>query len=106
MRPWFPKKLARLDDLRSLAPGWIAGGQAPTVASVDVAGRLLAVIAMLIEVAPAYSVQIFPTPDGGLSLEWHEGGWDAEIGISSTGVIDVWAWHKTRAITFTFPEQP
>ena|SRR5690349_14030504 len=107
MRPWFPKKMARLDEIAALESGWIDGnsGDAPTPVAIDGARRLVALIAMLTEVAPTLQVQIVPTADGGVSLEWHEGGWDAEIDIERDGKLWIWAHHGDRGVEFSYPPE-
>ena len=76
---------ARLDYLRHRTAGWFNGreGQPVTDIAFEVATMILKSPAM-------YKFQerpgIFPTPDGGLSLEFWA-GLDSEIEISPLGII-------------------
>jgi hypothetical protein len=107
MRPWLSAKFDRLDELAKLEPGWLDrdNGDPVSADAVDTGKRLVALIAMLTEVAPTLAPQIVPTPDGGLQFEFHEGGWDAEIDVDAAGKVDIWAWHKERDVAFSFPEE-
>jgi hypothetical protein len=91
VRPWFLDLQRRLDDIGALEENWGSYHEAPiTAEAIDVSRRLLAVLAMLAEIKPTLSTQICPTPPGGIQLEWHEGGWNAEIEVEPDGSISIW----------------
>jgi hypothetical protein len=69
-----------LAKLRQLKHGWDSyGGLPPTPEAIAVAEILL---------QPG---SLVPSPDGGLQIEWHQGGYDIEITIDPRGSITVFA---------------
>lgn len=44
---------------------------------------------------------VTPTPEGGVVLEWHDGGWDIEIEADSGGRLWVWAAHVSNGTEFS-----
>lgn len=104
MRPWLPSRLERLDEIAGLEGNWDSYHALPiSPEAIDTGRRVLAVIAMLTEISPNLAAQVVPTVDGGVQMEWHEGGWNAEISIEPDGKLDVWARNKERGIEFSYP---
>lgn len=73
---WVREVSERFDYLLSLLPGW-DGHEAVPIKSEHVlaAGRFLSAVMAPETAAPA----IVPTADGGVQLEWHQGGVDVEV---------------------------
>lgn len=61
-------RLARLDEIIALAPGWLdGGGKAISQANANVARDLLG---SFDSVHSQFLPSVFPTEEGGISLEW------------------------------------
>ncbi|MGA5820865.1 hypothetical protein ACPC54_23730 [Kitasatospora sp. NPDC094028] len=72
-----PEVWARLDELMALKPGWLDGEGVPPGPAV--AARVAALINFLsIWASP---VRIYPTPEGGIKVEWDDGNLDHSIVI-------------------------
>ncbi|GAA2696389.1 hypothetical protein [Actinoplanes palleronii] len=101
---WWNERMARLDELAALEPGWIDDAPAPTQEGVEATRQVLAVVRGLTLMYPTrLAPQVMPMTDGGTQIEWHEQGWDVEIEISATGRIETWAHHRADDLTFTYP---
>ena len=74
-----PDVCARLDELRSLRDGWLEdGGKAPSHDGLDwLQGSFERHYPR--DLPPPYA---YPTPDGGISLEWTIGRLDIDIEVS------------------------
>jgi len=78
---------ARLDELRGLKDGWLDGkGKAPDGSTLDWLEKTFN--ALYPEELPA--PYIYPTPEGGLSLEWELAGKDISLEISFPGKTGQW----------------
>ncbi len=78
---------ARLDELRGLKDGWLDGkGKAPDGSALDWLEKTFN--ALYPEELPA--PYIYPTPEGGLSLEWELAGKDISLEISFPGKTGQW----------------
>jgi hypothetical protein len=74
----------RLDELRSLADGWLDGENQPP--SDRVITALQSIVDML--AGPHLPlVHIYPTPEGGVQLEWRSGTKHVARGRRMTGVF-------------------
>lgn len=84
----------RVADLLALEEDWDSYGADPP--SPATAARALAWLGTLPpETAAPWLV---PTVNGGVAVEWHEGGWDVELEFESTGAVAAWAEERaTRA---------
>lgn len=73
---WVREATERFDYLLSLSPGW-DGHEAVPVKNEHVlaAGKFLSTVMAPETAAPA----IVPTADGGIQIEWHQGGVDVEV---------------------------
>lgn len=76
----------RIDSFNSIADGWCEGsGIAPTPIALerarDVLGRLLA------DYLDIGKPTVFPTPEGGVQVEWSFGKWQAEAVFDSIGAL-------------------
>lgn len=68
----------RLEDLRSLRDGWLEGdGVTPDAVVVARAREVIARI--LVDYRDLPRPKVFPTPDGGIQVEWMIGDWGAEL---------------------------
>lgn len=77
----------RLQELAELRPGWLDGsGQPPTRQSIQAAEALL--FALIESRLPRPG--IFPTPEGGIQMEWRESA-DLEVQVSGSGSILLFA---------------
>ncbi len=78
---------ARLEELRGLKDGWLDGkGKAPDGSALDWLEKTFN--AYYPEELPA--PYVYPTPEGGLSLEWELAGNDISLEISFPGKIGQW----------------
>jgi hypothetical protein len=67
----------RIEELLALKPGWLDGeGQAPSAPVLLAAGRLVDSIP-----CPPGTVRIYPTPEGGVELEWDDANLNHAITI-------------------------
>lgn len=84
---WLPAVVERLNELVALPQGW--GGPATEPPTPDVA---IACIEALNKFMPRVVAKpsILPTPEGGIQLEWHCGGWDLEVEFSPDGPAEYW----------------
>lgn len=104
--PNLPDPMVRLDALAALRPGWNGDrSEPPTTAAIEAARRLVAVIDVIREVAPRLPAQPVPTNDRGVSLVWHEKGWDVEIDVAADGTFDVWARHRHSVRAIVYPPE-
>lgn len=78
---------AHLEPLRSLPPNWDSYGAVPVERRASDTAQRLVTQLLLQDVTPP---QFFPTPDGGLSIEWHEPEGEFSIAIPP-GAKDVGA---------------
>lgn len=85
-RSWVVPVATRLLELSRLPAGW-DGSDARTVRwpIIELAARVLAAIAPDGTPPP----HILPRWDGGLHLEWHEGGLDLELALHPGGFVEV-----------------
>lgn len=76
---WIRSAVARVSSLTALAPGWDSYGAPPVEAD-----SALQAVEFLLGVALPHlpPPAIVPLSDGGIQLEWHEGGVDLEISFS------------------------
>ena len=84
---WLSKLVGRLNELGSLEDGWDGNGakRVSPKAAMDLVqslGRFMSV--------NTPSPAILPTPQGGIQLEWHTGGWDIEIEFVGGGRCIYW----------------
>lgn len=82
--PWLDQVSANLRELRHLKAGWDSYG-APRIT-----GRAIRrMVSLLEDVATASTPapSIAPTSEGGVQVEWHEGGMDLELRSDSDGHI-------------------
>jgi hypothetical protein len=83
----------KLEELSKLKRGWDGeNAAAPTTHALLIALLVLAQTMAADTIAPA----IFPTPSGGLQLEWHQSGVDIEIYIGSDGDVAAWGAEGPR----------
>jgi hypothetical protein len=82
---WVHSVEERVNQLLALPRGWDGyGAPSPQLDMVVAAIRLL--LEAMEDSTPAPNV--FPTNQGGIQLEWHQGGIDLEIEISSVDQLD------------------
>lgn len=82
-----------IEPLRNLTPNWDSYGSLPLDPFVaDLGIQLLVDLAMAEVPAP----QTFPTPDGGLSLEWHRPELDFVISLAPPGEEPPSAFFRAR----------
>jgi hypothetical protein len=72
-----PEIWGRLDELMALKPGWLDGEGIPP--GPGVAARVAA-LANFLSIW-AQPIQIYPTPDGGIEVEWDDGNLNHSITI-------------------------
>lgn len=84
---WVPQLLAQVCQLVELPQDWDSYG-APPVREAAVLGAL----ELLAQVITGSSSppQIVPTSQGGLQLEWHQGGVDLEVEVLGPGATGVY----------------
>lgn len=76
---WLRSAITRIEDLTALAAGW-DGYEA---SAIDAGVALQAVRFLLDHAYPAVpQPAIVPLADGGIQIEWHQGGIDLEISFS------------------------
>ena len=90
---------AQLDDLRNLKDGWADGvqhakdwgkgyGKAPSLKGLDWLGNK-----MEHEYPKDLPLpRIYPTPEGGVQMEWTLGGFEAEIEVNLDDRVGEWLW--------------
>ncbi|MGM0558144.1 MAG: hypothetical protein ACQEVA_17300 [Myxococcota bacterium] len=88
-----PELEQRFDELHEIEDGWYHGqGFAPREDIMD------AVLDFVREAAyehNAYLPFVYPTPEGGLQLEWELDDWDVEIEVEPDGAVLVMAENRT-----------
>lgn len=78
------KCMDRLRELKSLQPGWHDGeGDAPSEDAVRTAKSLISKRSSL-----AQQFHIFPTPQGGIMIEFEYAGWDYSVEVDQAGDIE------------------
>lgn len=76
----------RINRLLELEPGWDGAHAQPlTFSAVEATVEVLSDV--MIEAIPVPDVS--PSVDGGMLLEWHEGGFELEIWASANGAVTV-----------------
>jgi hypothetical protein len=95
---WLKSAMERLDRLAELGPDWDSYGAGPITAEAIATGRrIVSLLSLVSLVAPDLSEPfVCPCNDGGLQLEWHEGGVDVEIYVGHDGHLTGWASDGTR----------
>lgn len=83
-----------LEQFRALPQNWNSYGGVPTT---QIACEVLLRVAE--QIPEGYSAcAIVPTPAGGVQLEWHRGGLDAELEVGSPGhvvcYVDAQGWEQ------------
>ncbi len=79
--------------LLELTDGWDSyGGLAPRPLAVAVAASLMEWSSSLGVPDPS----VVPSPDGGIQLEWHQGGMDLEVHCRPDGFVDLFAEDQAR----------
>lgn len=79
---WFAAALARIEHLLALPPGWDSYGAPP----IDPQSANRAIDFLLRRATTETPMPAFvPTVAGGVQLEWHANGLDAEIDFSEPG---------------------
>jgi hypothetical protein len=74
--------LSRLQELAQLRDGWYDGdGAAPSAAALSLAG----VVAL--SLGDSYPTRIYPTPSGGVCLEWNLSPWDVSAVFRPCGEL-------------------
>jgi hypothetical protein len=90
---WLSEKKRQLTAMANLAPNWDSyGAQTPTTASLREAHVLLLWLA-LADLPPP---DVFPTSDGGVQIEWHIYGVNAEVAIAPGGTAASVYFHDLR----------
>ena len=82
--------MVQLDELRSIKPGWLDGeGVAPNHDGLNWLSD------MFKQYYPSDAVppHIYPTPLGGLSLEWDIGKWEISLEIDLVKHSGEWSWY-------------
>ena len=74
-----------LAEFRALPENWNSYGAMPTTQTA--CEKLLAVVETLLP-AKHPACAIVPTPQGGVQLEWHRGGIDAELEVCYSGLVE------------------
>lgn len=76
---WLRPAISRVEELTALAPGWNSYNAKP----ID-AGVAMEAVAFLLDHAyrTVPEPSIVPLADGGIQIEWHDGGVDLEIVFS------------------------
>ena len=67
--------IARLRELADIQPGWMGNGEGKVPDKLAYTSFCLGLVAAVRDgvITPPY---VYPTPEGGLSLEWHTMPWD------------------------------
>ncbi|MBF2761470.1 MAG: hypothetical protein ISN28_14635 [Ectothiorhodospiraceae bacterium AqS1] len=73
-------------ELSGIEKGWLGGGQGERVAGLALlrAGEFISKRADLADI-----LRVFPTEDGGVSLEFDQGDWSFGIEIKPDGVVEI-----------------
>lgn len=88
---WAPRTLRALNRILQVQRATRSAQRTPLDPSVSVSAlRVLALIMSDTTPAPA----VVPTFDGGLQLEWHQGGTDLELSIEPDGALSAWCEHE------------
>ena len=87
---WLNSVVERLQQLLHLPPNWDSYGARPIAAS-PVARSLRLLSEVMGEATPVPS--IVPVPDGGIGVEWHVNGLDAEIEVDPDQKVSLF-WTK------------
>lgn len=84
---WLRPAVARISSLTALARGWDSYDGTPVEAGLAMQAVEFLLNVALFHVPPP---AIVPLSDGGLQLEWHEGGVDLEISFSEFEPGSIW----------------
>lgn len=85
---WLRDIAQRLDELTDFPTGWDGHDARPMTEDA---------VVMMLHVLQQVATPGVPVPDmvlspeGGLQVEWHQGGWDVEIEVRASGDIEAWA---------------
>jgi hypothetical protein len=105
--PWWDQLMARVDALAALPPDWDGcKAVAPTAEAAEETRRILAVIAVVVEVQPKRPPQLVALSEGGMQIVWEEQGWSVEVGIGPTARVDVWAAQPDTSREIFYPPDP
>ncbi len=85
--PWVAPVTRRLATLLELGTNW-RGSPSARIEPRLAENAVNAVLALVMPTAEGPVPQVVPLVDGGLQLEWHQGGWDIEVSLSPLG--EVW----------------
>lgn len=82
---WLRDVALRLEELRRFPDGW-DGHDAR--AMTDDAALVMLHILQQVAVPGVSAPDVVLSPEGGLQIEWHQGGWDVEIEARGSGDIE------------------
>jgi hypothetical protein len=75
-------QLSRLQEIAQLRDGWLDGfSPAPSAAALSLAG------AVALSLPAELDTRIYPTPSGGVCLEWLIGRWDVSAVFRASGEL-------------------
>jgi hypothetical protein len=79
---------ARLAEMEALSPNWNDDGAPPISGlALQITRQLLALRPPLIRIS-----ELFPSPDGGVLMEYVRGSWDLTVEVGADGTLEIYGF--------------